>query len=313
MRKGINQWSLPDAWDLRTCFTVARDAGFDGLELVLGEEVTGTSAAGGAEHLGSPLAYLGFYPYANDEFCLTSSRRDVEAVRDLADDLGVQVPSVSTVMPFLHPLTAEEDAVRERGTEILRQALEFAGIVGAESLLVVPGVVTPGVHYERALERARSCLAKLVPDAEAHGVVLAVENVWNQMLLSPVEFRDFVDALDSPWVRAYVDVGNAVRTGFGEDWLRILAERVDKVHVCNFRGEVGNLTGFTRHLLDGDVDWPAVMDALGAIGYDGWLTAEITPPAPHHPEKVVRDLASTMDWILARGEPRPTGSEEVRT
>lgn len=308
MRKGINQWSLPDAWDLRTCFAVARDAGFDGVELVLGELSGRAGPAQGAEHLGSPLRYLGFHPYANDEFCLDCGPDDVARVRDLADEAGVRVPSISTVLPFVHPLTAEDPETRARGSAILRQALEFAGILGAESVLVVPGVVVPGISYIDALQRSRACLEELVPHAEEHGVVLAVENVWNQMLLSPIEFRDFLDTIDSRWVRAYIDVGNAVRTGFGDDWLRVLGERVDKVHACNFRAEVGNLTGFTRHLLDGDVDWPAVTAALDAIGYDGWITAEITPPAPHFPDKVVRDVASTLDWILAGGDPSQKAS-----
>ena len=310
MRKGINQWSMPESWDIRRCAEVARRAGFDGIELVLGEPTETSGPSQGAEHLGSPLRYLGFHPYANDEFCLSSAPRDVERVRELVEGTGLAIPSISTVMPFLHPITSPDAETRERGTRVLRQAIEFAGILGADSLLVVPGVVGPGMRYDDALEHARDCIEELIPAAEEHDVVLAVENVWNQMLGSPLEFRDFLDAIDHPRVRAYVDVGNAVRTGFGEDWLRILEERVDKVHVCNFRGETGNLTGFTRHLLDGDVDWPAVMAALDGIGYDGWLTAEITPPSPHFPEKTLRDIATTMDWIIAGGDPE---REEARS
>lgn len=303
MRKSINQWSMPDSWDLRTCFDVARTAGFDGVELVLGEHVDGKDPAQGAEHLGSPMRYLGFHPYANNEFCLESAPADVERARQQAEDVGIAIPSISTVMPFLHPITSPDAATRERGTCILRQAIEFAGILGAETLLLVPGLVGPGMRYEDAVANAQRSIEELVPTAEEHDVVLAVENVWNQMLGSPLEFRDFVDRIDHPKVRAYVDVGNAVRTGFGDDWLRLLGDRVDKVHVCNFRGETGNLTGFTRHLLDGDVDWPNVMAALDGIGYDGWLTAEITPPSPHWPEKTLRDISTTMDWIIARGDP----------
>ena len=303
MRKGINQWSMPETWDIRRCVEVARRAGFDGIELVLGEATEASGPAQGAEHLGSPLRYLGFHPYANDEFCLSSTPREVQRVRELVEAAGLAIPSISTVMPFLHPITSPDAEVRDRGTRILRQAIEFAGILGADSLLVVPGVVGPGMRYEDALENARGCIEALIPDAEEHDVVLAVENVWNQMLGSPLEFRDFLDAIDHPKVAAYVDVGNAVRTGFGEDWLRILGGRVDKVHVCNFRAETGNLTGFTRHLLDGDVDWAAVTTALDGIGYDGWLTAEITPPSPHFPEKTLRDIATTMDWIIAGGDP----------
>lgn len=305
MRKGINQWSFPDSLSLEQCFALASSAGFEGVELVLGAPVgeSGSSARGAAEHLGSPLRYLGFHPYQNDAFSTASTPDEVRTIRARAEEAGLRIPSVATVLPFLYPPSASDAALREEGAAALRKALEFAGLLGAETLLVVPGVVTPGERYDEAVERSRSTLRSLLPVAEEHGVVMGIENVWNQMLLSPIEFRDFVASLGSPWAKAYVDVGNLVRTGFGEQWLEILDEQVDKIHFCNFRAEVGNLTGFTRHLLDGDVDWPAVTRAMRRIGYDGWVTAEVTPPAPHYPDKVIRDLASTMDWILAEGPP----------
>ena len=303
--KGINQWSFPDTMDLRACFELARSAGFDGVEPVLVEAPLEPASApkGGAEHLALPMTYLGFHPYRNDAFTLQSTPEEVRQVKALADDIGVRIPSVATVLPFIYPLSDKNPAVRQRGIEIVRTCLEFGAILEAEAVLVIPGLVTPQDAYEGVLERLKESLSELVPFAEAQGVVLALENVWNQALLSPLEFRDFIDGFDSTFVRAYVDVGNVLRAGHGEQWLRLLGERVDKVHVCNFRNEVGNITGFTRHLLDGDVDWPAVMSALADIGYDGWLTAEITPPAPHYPEKVIRDVSTTMDWLLAGGNP----------
>lgn len=306
MRKGINQWSFPDSMDLRACFELARDAGFDGVELTLVEKPIEDSDAGGggAEHLALPMTYLGFHPYENNDFTLESTPDDIRAIKDLADEVGVQIPSIATVLPFMYPLSASDSDTRQKGIDIVRTCLVFGEILGADAVLVVPGVVTPDVSYDAALARVRESLTELVPAAEETGVTLALENVWNQAFLSPLEFRDFIDSFDSEYVGAYFDVGNILRTGYGEHWIRILGDRLSKVHFCNFRGEVGNITGFTRHLLDGDVNWPAIMAALDEVGYDDWVTTEITPPAPHYPEKVIYDISSTMDWILAGGNPQ---------
>lgn len=305
MQKGINQWSFPDTMDLRACFELARDAGFDGVELVLVEAPIQDSDAGGggAEHLALPMTYLGFHPYENNEFTLESTPDNVRSVKRLADEVGVRIPSIATVLPFMYSLSDPDAGVRRKGIDVVRTCLEFAEILDADAVLVVPGVVTPAVSYDEALGRVRESLTELVPVAEERQVTLALENVWNQAFLSPLEFRDFVDGFESDYVGAYFDVGNILRTGFGEHWIRILGDRLSKVHFCNFRGEVGNITGFTRHLLDGDVDWPAIMAALDDVGYDGWVTAEITPPAPYYPEKVIYDIATTMDWIIAGGKP----------
>ncbi|MEX2534421.1 MAG: sugar phosphate isomerase/epimerase family protein [Trueperaceae bacterium] len=301
IKKGINQWSFPDTMDLRSCFSLARDAGFDGVELVVAD-VQGSarvSAGGGAEHLTLPMTYLGFYPYANPEFTLESTAEEVKGIRELADEFKIAIPSLASVMPFIYALSDPDQEVRRKGRGILATCLGFAGQLGAESLLVIPGLVTPASSYDSSIPRVKESVEALIPVAEEHGVVLALENVWNQFFLSPPEFRDFIDSFDSDFVKAYFDVGNVVRTGIGEHWLRTLGKRVDKIHFCNFRGEVGNITGFTRHLLDGDVNWPSILGAMDAIGYSGWVTAEITPPAPHYPEKVIYDIASTMDWMFS--------------
>lgn len=307
MRKGINQWSFPDSMDLDACIALAARAGYEGIELVLTEPVRAEAErGGGAEHIALPMTYLGFHPYRGD-LTTESSTDDVKAIRDKIHAADLVVPSIASVLPFIHPLSSPDEATRKRGVEIVSKALGFGAILGCESVLVIPGLVIPGTPYGVAMENLERSIQDLIPVAEQHGVTLALENVWNQFLLSPLEFRDLLDRFDSPWVKAYFDVGNIVRTGFGEHWIDTLGERIDKVHFCNFRAEVGNITGFTRHLLDGDVNWRAIMAALEKVGYDGWAIAEITPPSPQYPEKVILDVSTTMDWILAGGEPSATG------
>lgn len=303
MKKGLNQWSLPDTMSLRECMELAKDAGFDGFEPVLVEAPGSEGGDTASGHLAFPLAYLGFHPYRNDEFTLQSTPEQIQAIKVMADDIGLQIPSVTSILPSLYPLTDPDLEIRRKGQQALAACLNFAAMLGAEAVLTIPGAVTPAVPYDQALAQARTSLQELVPLAEERQVTLAIENVWNRALLSPLEFRDFIDSFGSPAVGAYFDVGNILLAGLGEQWIRILGGRIKRVHFDNFRGEVGNITGFTRHLLDGDVNWPAIMSALRDINYDGWVTAEITPPAPYYPQKVIYDIASTMDWIIAGGNP----------
>ena len=117
-------------------------------------------------------------------------------------------------------------------------------------------------------------MKELAPDAEAAGVVIGLENVWNKFLLSPLEMRDFLDKVGSDYVKAYFDIGNVVVNGYPEHWIRILGSRIARVHVKDFRTIVGNINGFVD-LLGGDVNFPEVVKALREVGYDSYLTAEM--------------------------------------
>jgi L-ribulose-5-phosphate 3-epimerase len=269
MKRGINRWCFPADWPARRCLEVAAAADFDGLEFNLAEEgeLTMQTAA--------------------------------QAWRDLATQahgLGLALPSLSAALHWKYPLTANEAATRARGQEVVRCMVEAAAAVGADTVLVVPGLVTSDVDYQTAYGRAQEALASLATMAGEHGVVIGVENVWNKFLLSPLEFARFLDEIGSPWVRAYFDVGNVLVSGYPEQWIRILGQRIVKVHVKDFSTQVGNITGFVP-LLAGDVDWPTVVAALRAVGYEGWLTAELAPYR-HAPEQLIHDTAGALDSIL---------------
>jgi hexulose-6-phosphate isomerase len=140
----------------------------------------------------------------------------------------------------------------------------------------------------------REGVAELAPVAEELGVVIGVENVWNRVLLSPLEMRDFIDGFSSPGVGAYLDVGNMIVSGYAEDWVSILGRRVCSVHFKDFKRSVGTLAGFCD-LLEGDVNYPAVMRALRAVGYDGPCVAEFFGLDAAGLDR----LSGAMDRILA--------------
>jgi len=184
---------------------------------------------------------------------------------------------------------------------------QSARALGAGAMLQIPGFVqiawdpkSPVIPYDVAWDRALPIYRALAPVAEKHSVCLCVENVWNRFLLSPLEMRQFVDTIGSPAVRVYFDVGNQLVNGFPEQWLRILGPRIGRIHLKDFRTAIGNLNGFVM-LLEGDVDWAAVMSAVSEIGYKGYLTAEYGPYR-HGPDTLLAHLSASMDRIIALAE-----------
>lgn len=216
---------------------------------------------------------------------------------------GLKVPSVVVATHWVKSLTDPSASVREVGLEGLRQALHDAKAYGATSVLLVPGKVTKQVSYADAYTRSQAEIAKVVPLAESLRVAIAIENVWNQFLLSPLEAVRYVDSFKSKWVRWHFDVGNVVTYGFPEQWISSLGERIVKIHVKEYsrkiRDERGPHAGFQVDLMEGDSDWPAVMLALDHVGYSGWLITEQYHPPTMDDASWLEHLSTKLDAIIA--------------
>lgn len=270
MLTGINQWAFPSDMSAVDAMKLAAHLGFQSFELCVGED--------------GPLR-------------LDTSESEATALRKEAEKLGLVLPSLGTGIGWKYPLTTEDEVLAGKGVEQTAQALQLAQWLGAESVLVVPGSVTAELSYDDAYENALDNLLALVPQAEATGVSLAIENVWNKFLISPLELRDFIDECDSDHVGAYVDTGNIILYGYPEQHLRILGHRVCAVHAKDFRASAGNFDGFVM-LMEGDVNWPAVSAALKEIGFDGALTAEYGPYT-HSLETMLRHVHTSLEAIIA--------------
>jgi L-ribulose-5-phosphate 3-epimerase len=231
------------------------------------------------------------------------SHLDQEEVLRARDQTGLSIASVSCGQRS-RPITQADPAIREEGVEGIRQALRDAKRYGASSVLVVPGHVDESVAYPDAYQRAQESLRKAVPLAEELGVKMAVENVWNNFLLSPLEAARFVDEFQSPAVGWHFDVGNAIYLGWPEQWIRILGKRIRKLHIKEFSrknmNEHGMRDGFAVEFMAGDNDWPTVMKAVDDIGYRGWAIAEPAwTPKGVDPVTRLKQIADKMDQILA--------------
>ena len=275
MKKAISIWAFKNP-DVKANMSLAKKAGYDGIELALEE---------------------------NGPTGMSSTPQDWADIKKHADDLNLPIHSVATGLLWGSPPTSDDEAVREKAITIVEKQLDMAKALGAEAILVVPGAVNVSfvpnfqpVQYDIAYDRALTALNRLKPKAEALQIKIGIENVWNQFLLSPLEMRDLIDKINSPYVGAYFDVGNVLATGLPEQWIRILGKRIVKVHFKDYRKDAGGLHGFVD-LLAGDVNWPEVMKAFQEVGYDGWATAEMIPPYTHHPEQIIFNTQASMEAI----------------
>lgn len=223
-------------------------------------------------------------------------RDEAAAARDAT---GLLIPGVVNGAGWKVSFSDPDPEVRKAAIASLRRALEDAKLYGASSVLVIAGVVSKEVAYADAYRRSQEAIRQVVPMAEELKIDLAFENVWNNFLLSPVEMARYIDEYESPRVRAFFDVGNVVRFGWPEHWIRALGKRIAKLDIKEYsrkiQNEQGPWKGFNVELMEGDCDWPAVMQALRDIGYTGWGSAEVTGGG----EERLREISTRMDRIFA--------------
>ena len=284
MRKSINLWAFPypQKMTLIQCLQLAKDAGFDGIELNYDLESDLSPKAG---------------------------TRDFQDIRTAADRIGIAISGLCSFLFWPYPLTSNDPAKRTRGIELAGRMAQAAHDLGVENLLVVPGAVHipwredhEPVPNDVCDRRAREAIGSLVKTAEKLRVSLNIENIFfNGYLMTPMEVNAFVDSFSSPAVRVHFDTGNIMLFQHPEHWIPILGKRIANTHFKEFtkKGTDHSLESF-RPLLDGTTNWPAVMDALDASGFRGYCTFEYFHPYQHYPEALVYQTSDSLDRILGR-------------
>lgn len=282
MQKSISYWAFPGGLegvkDIAEAMLEAKQAGYGGIELTVSE--TG-------------------------QLALDTPESRIKEIAAISKEIGLDLPSVASGLFWDYNFSNPDAANNRKAKEVVRKMLETASLLGADTILVIPGSVdvffnpnAPVITYETVYEKTAAALHDLAPLAKEYGVSIGVENVWNKFLLSPLEMKRLIDDVASAYIGAYFDVGNSLLTGYPEHWIRILGKRIKKVHFKDFRKSVGTAEGFVD-LLEGDVNWPEVMAALQEIGYDGYVTAEMIPLYRHFPEARIVNTSLAMDRIFS--------------
>jgi hexulose-6-phosphate isomerase len=264
-KKAVLLYMLPKELSSRDRFQMALDVGFEGIEI-------GTMSD----------------PRAADE------------IRDASTRTGLRVHSVMNADHWKYPLSSADPAVVGKSVAGMETSLRNAKLWGADVVLLVPAVVNPETPYQAAWTRSQKVIReRILPLAQELKVVVGIEEVWNKFLLSPLEHARYVDELGSPWVKAYLDVGNMLFYGYPQDWIRTLGSRITRVHLKDFQLDRPNGRFSWKNLGEGDIDWPEVRKALSEIGYDGWVTTEVEGGDAAY----LKDLVARVDRFLAGQKP----------
>jgi hexulose-6-phosphate isomerase len=228
--------------------------------------------------------------------------KDEEAaeIREASQKAGLRVHSVMNMDHWRLPLSSSDPDVVNRSVQGMETSLRNAKLWGADAVLLVPAVVDARTSYRDAYTRSQRVIReRLVPMAKDLNVVIAIEEVWNKFLLSPIEFAKYIDEFDTPSVRAYFDVGNVVFYAFPQDWIRTLGPRIVKIHLKDFNLDRSNGRFTWKNIGEGDIDWIEVRKALTEVGYAGYVTTEVAGGDLAY----LKDLAGRVDRFLAGQKP----------
>lgn len=276
MKKAIGDNMIPREWGFEKGLQLVKQAGFDGIEL-----------------------WLGDVPW----FQLSTVDGDVRELRRKVADAGLVVSNVSTGLHWASPLSARDPQVRARAIRIVERQLETAVLLGTDAILVVAGLVTEEVPYNEVYQRCVDALGPLGEKAARAGVRIGCENcnAEHRFLMSPREFGLFLNDVKSPAVGIHLDVGNIHDTGFAEQWIEMHGPRITRIHVkdvLKHRGRSGDQSVYTNIFL-GDNNWPAIRAALTKVGYNGWLVAEMEARYRYAPDQQFYDTAHALDRLIA--------------
>ena len=242
--------------------------------------------------------------FAGIEMRTIADAKEAEEVRDASAKAGLRVHSVMNVDHWNFPLSSPDAAVASKSVAGMETSLRNAKLWGADTVLLVPAVVNAETPYRDAWTRSQKVIReRLLPLATELEVVIAVEEVWNKFLLSPIEFARYVDEMASTWVKAYFDVGNVVFYGFPQDWIRTLGPRIAKVHLKDFQLDRPGSRYAWKNLGEGDIDWVEVRKAFAEVGYAGWMTTELSAPPGGGDAAYLKDVSARFDRFLAGEKP----------
>ena len=218
--------------------------------------------------------------------------RKAEEIKKAADGAKIRIDSVMNMDHWKYPLSSADPAVVEKSLAGMRTSMHNAKLWGCDAVLLVPAVLDPKTSYRDVWTRSQKQIRTLLPMAEELRVVIALEEVWNKFLLSPLEMARYIEEFHSPWIKAWFDVGNVMFYGYPQDWIRTLGKSIYKVHLKDFKRKEGGYEWV--NLGDGDVDWPAVRAAFTEIGYAGSAIVELEKGD----EAYLRDVSRRVDRLV---------------
>lgn len=233
------------------------------------------------------------------------STEQAAKARKMAEDMGMRIHSVRR--GWMNFNSRDKAKVKDSYKQVKR-SLRAAQAIGGNSILMIPcrigGMKMPQPwefdvefdpdtgHLTRvvkgnnepytdyieahnyATDASKEAIKRLIPVAKECGVVMGIENVWNNLWVTPELFQNFIASFDSKWVQTTYDIGNHVKYAPPQEFIKALGPLLFKVDVKDFKLNPDGHGGKFVPIREGSVDWPAVMRCLHEVKYHGWMTIE---------------------------------------
>lgn len=277
MYKALNYWVYGGFDGQKTPYEFidfAKEMGLDGIELTFGDIIKEDITA-----------------------------EECAKIREYAKSQNIGLRTMASGAYWGLSLASENEEERQKALAFTRRYIEVADLLGVETILVVAGATRvawdpsrPVQSYKSVWENSIKSLNELRSFLAGFKVNIGLENVWNRFLISPMEWKLYLEEVNNPQIGMYFDIGNCEFQVPAVDFIEILGDKIKAIHVKNFKGEdsCGNLHGFGDDLLNGDVDFEAIKNALEAMNYQGTLTAEMIPFS-RLPDLVLPDYELAVD------------------
>lgn len=278
MKKSINAWSVSGETGFDEMFSNLSACGFEAVELDIDEKKSASAHS----------------------LTMETTEAELREILEKAKSFGLQIAGVSTSL-YGGKLGSADKSEREKGKDILKKQLMCAAALETDGILVVPGAnIAGGDSIQQAYENSFLSISELKEEIECSKIHACLENVWNGFFTSPFDMAKFIDSFDSPYIKAYYDVGNTVAFSDTVSWINVLCERIYRVHIKDFKRNGGiNSGGSFVDLLAGDINWSSAVSALKSAGYDGYLTAEVFPTVKYDDMLTFyKEVSSQEDTIL---------------
>lgn len=284
MKKALYIGCCPENLDLRERFELLSQAGFEGVELDVGD---------------------------NELLNFDMSAQDVSDVRKMADEYGLGITDLFCVDLWARPITHNDPEIRASTIARVKKTMSMASDMGVDTCLLIAGQVNETHGYRTVWDRSVQALEEeLLPFCDSKKITLAVETVWNRFLLSPIEFRYYLEKINHPRLTCYFDAANIAPWSYPWDWIKEMGHHITRVHVSGVRlsmtefleKSIVNTPGFNPlswvNLLESDFDWNLVFEPLREVGYDGWITIDRSAYAKFYGNRPVFRMAEELSIIM---------------
>lgn len=245
---GLYEKAIPKSMDWEKKLCTAKECGYDFLEISIDETEEKLSRLEWSKSARLEMVYL-------------------------MQEIGLPIRSMCLSGHRKYPFGASNEALRNRGMDIMEKAIEFADDLGIR-IIQLAGY---DVYYEEGTEESRRLfeenLGKAVKMAAAKGIVMGFETMETEFMNTCEKAMHYVDLIQSPYLGVYPDSGNLTNAALSYKTNVLEDMESGRGHIVALHLKE-TVPGVFREVpfLTGHVDFEAVIRKAWELGVRRYVT-----------------------------------------